>query len=384
MIMKIAMIGQKGIPAVFGGIERHVEELSARLVRHGMNVVVYCRPWYCKNRTQNVQGVRTVFLPSIHTKNLDTITHTLLATVHALLREKPDVIHYHGVGPALLSWIPRILSPRTRVVVTFHSVDRMHDKWGRFARLMLRLGEWSGCRNADRTIAVSNALRRYCHEVYDTEVTYLPNGCTSFPEASPAELTEWNLVPGHYLLFVGRIIPLKGLHTLLQAYRQLPERLRAEYPLVISGAVLAPGYLRELTRLSRGLNVKFVGNQVGASLGSLYRHAAAFVQPSETESMPIVVLEAASFGLPIVASDIEAHREILGGQGVYFESKNALDLSLALNRILENLETYRVEAKAFAGIVRATYDWDRIAAKTKDVYLETAPLTQTLAVAKEA
>jgi glycosyltransferase involved in cell wall biosynthesis len=346
-----------------------------------MDVAVYCRPWYAES-IDSKNGVRQIFLPSLHTKHLDAITHTLFSTLHAMFVEKPDVIHYHGVGPALISWIPRVFAPRIRVVVTFHSMDRTHDKWGPFARLMLRLGEWSGCRNADRTITVSQSLQRYCRDVYDIDTSYLPNGVTSFPESSPGELAAWHLVPGHYVLFVGRLIRLKGLHTLIAAYKMLPERIRTTYPLVIAGEAYTRDYLRELTVLSRGLNVKFVGNQVGAPLAALYRGATAFIMSSETESMPIVVLEAAGNGLPVVASDIPAHREILADQGIYFENKNTLDLANVMLATLNSIDEHRARAKAFAPVIEETYSWDRIARETEDVYRSTVPLATRTTAAK--
>ena len=380
--MKVCMIGQKGTPAIFGGIERHVEELSARLSDIGMDIVVYCRRWYCGDRTVPA-GARRVFMPSLHTKHLDAITHTLVATLHAIFVEKPDVIHYHGVGPSLCAWIPRLLSPRTRVVVTFHSLDRTHDKWGRFARLMLRTGEWSACRFADRTIAVSKTLENYCRDVYNIDTSYLPNGVTTFPESNDGMLAEWNLAPGRYILFVGRLIRLKGVHTLVAAYRQLPAEFRAKFPLIITGEACDQTYVRELTKLSRGANVKFVGNQTGAKLAALYRGAALFVQPSECESMPIVVLEAAGVGLPVIASDIAAHREILESNGIYFESRNILELAAIMQETLGDLEGAKDRAKILSDRILGTYAWNKIAADTKDVYLATAPLRAALPETKE-
>jgi glycosyltransferase involved in cell wall biosynthesis len=374
--MKVCMIGQKGAPAYFGGIERHVEELSTQLSAIGIDTVVYCRRWYC-GRAQSEDGSngpRRIFVPSVRTKHLDAITHTFLSTLHAIFFEKPDVIHIHGVGPSLCAWIPRLLSPRTRVVVTFHSIDRNHDKWGRFARIMLRAGEWAACRFADRTITVSRSLENYCRDVYGIDASFLPNGITAFPESNPGMLSEWNLSPGRYVLFVGRLIRLKGVHTLVNAYRQLPTDYRSRFPLVIVGEACDAKYVRELTKLSRGTSVKFVGNQTGAKLAALYRGAALFVQPSECESMPIVVLEAAGEGLPIIASDIAAHRELLGDDGAYFESRNILELAALMQETLGDLEGAKTRARGLCEKMNAEYSWKKIAANTKDVYLATAPL----------
>ncbi len=375
--MKVVMIGQKGIPAIFGGIERHVEELASELSRTGTDVSVYCRRWYCGER-EAAPKVRKIFMPSVHTKHLDAISHTLFSTLHAIFVEKPDIIHYHGVGPSLCAWIPRLISPRIRVVITFHSIDRTHDKWGSFARFMLRLGEWSACHFGDRTIAVSRSLENYCRDVYNTDTSYLPNGVTTFPDSNPGLLTEWNLAPGRFILFVGRLIRLKGVHTLISAYHQLPAEIRGRYPLIIAGEACDQKYVRELTALARGANVKFVGNQTGAKLAALYRGAALFVQPSECESMPIVVLEAAGENVPIIASDIAAHKEILNGEGTYFESKNILELAASLQEVLGDLDGAKERAKVTNARVMDAYAWDKIAAETKDVYLATAPAVVTL------
>jgi glycosyltransferase involved in cell wall biosynthesis len=369
--MKIAMIGQKGIPAKFGGVERHVAELSERLAENGNEVTVYCRRWYAPELAET--KVKQIFTPTLHTKNLDAIVHTFTSTLHAIFTEKPDIIHYHGVGPALLAWMPRLLSPKTRVIVTFHCIDRTHDKWGRFARLMLRVGEWSACGNADRTITVSETLKRYCGESYETDTVCIPNGVTPLAEVSPASLNSWNLIPGKYLLFVGRIIRLKGLHTLLAAYRNLPETVRVEYPLVIAGeGYYSDSYLKELTTLAKGLPVKFVGNQTGEALAALYRYASLLVQPSETEGMPMVVLEAAGSGTPILASSIAAHREILGDDGNYFEVKNSFDLTRALSETLGRIDELKLAAKDLAAKINQKYSWDGIVKQTNEVYLSTA------------
>ena len=383
--MKIVMIGQKGVPVIFGGVERHVDELSTRLVKIGLDVAVYSRRWYCGETEMNdaASRVRRIFIPSLHTKHLDAISHTFFSTLHAIFVEKPDVIHYHGVGPSLCAWIPRLFSPKTRVVVTFHSLDRTHDKWGRFARVMLRTGEWSACKFADRTIAVSRTLENYCRDVYGIETSYLPNGVTTWPDSNPGILTEWNLSPGRYLIFVGRLIRLKGVHTLIAAYRQLPAELRNRYPLVIVGEACDQKYVRELTALSRGSNVKFVGNQIGAKLAALYRGAALFVQPSECESMPIVVLEATAAGIPTIASDIAAHREVLKNDGTYFESKNILELAACLQETLGDLDGAKARAKTLSERIADEYSWSKIATETKDVYLATAPLRAALPETEE-
>ena len=173
--MKIAMIGQKGMPAIYGGVEKHVQDLASRLVLAGHKVIVYSRKWYTKKEDGEINGVTIKHLPSIHTKHLDTITHSLLATIHAII-SGCDVIHYHGVGPSLISWIPRIFLPETRIITTAHCLDRYHQKWGWFARFMLRVGEWTAGKFSHTTIAVSKTIQNYYLNEYKKQTIFIPNG----------------------------------------------------------------------------------------------------------------------------------------------------------------------------------------------------------------
>lgn len=173
--MKIAFLGSKGIPAKSGGIERHVEDLSVRLARLGHEVFVYSRKQYTKYDKKQYKGVNLIYLPSIRTKNLEAITHTFLATLD-VLRKKYDIIHYHGVGPATLSFIPRLLCRKAKVIVTFHCQDQFHQKWGRFARLYLAFGEYASCKFPHKTIVISNTIKDYCKKVFNKDTERIPNG----------------------------------------------------------------------------------------------------------------------------------------------------------------------------------------------------------------
>ena len=172
--MRIAYIGQKGIPMTQGGVEAHVENLAVEMAKLGHEVFVYTRDYYTDKNLKEYKGVKLISIPSIRTKNLDTITHVLFSTIHALF-QKYDVIHYHSVGASLMSFIPRIFS-RAKVVGTFHCLDRFHQKWGFFARLMLRIGEWTVCYFPHKTIAVSQYIQKYCLDDYGKKVDYIPNG----------------------------------------------------------------------------------------------------------------------------------------------------------------------------------------------------------------
>lgn len=374
--MKIAMIGQKGIPAIYGGIERHVEELSTRLAEGGFDVSVFCRPWY-GNKTEEkmkvYKGIKLVYLPSLKTKHFDAISHTFLATIYASFG-KFDIIHYHGVGPALLSWLPRIFCRKTKVVTTFHCIDRKHQKWGFFAKVILRAGEWAACRFAHETITVSKTLQQYCSEAYDKDTAYVPNGVSvaeSFSNQPSGILEKYNLEKDKYLLMVSRLVRHKGAHYLIRAFRELQEKDArfCDLKLVFAGdSVFTDDYVKELKDLAKeDQNIVFVGFQSGRPLEDLFLNSLAVVHPSESEGLPIAVLEAMSYGKVVLASDIPENMELIKDFGFSFQNKNVRDLTLRLKEVLmcHDLRERGEEAKKF---VADNYNWEHVVSEVKKVY----------------
>ncbi|MBI4142803.1 glycosyltransferase family 4 protein, partial [Candidatus Uhrbacteria bacterium] len=315
--MRIAMIGAKGMPATVGGVERHVEELSARVAALGFDVTAYSRSWYTGRATgsvADVRGVRVHTLPSIASKHLDAVSHTLLATLHAM-RANMDVYHFHGVGPALCAVFPRVFRPRARVIVTFHCVDRLHEKWGRIARAILTLGERAACAFAHETITVSEALAAYCMRRYGRATMCIPNGIATpalVPMDAAAEvLRRFQLTPRGYLLVVARLVPHKSVHEVIAAFRRL-RREHAEFSdvhlVVVGGSAFTDGYVGEIRDAAGGDSaIHLLGSQHGRTLATLYANALAFVHASTSEGLPLVVLEAAASGVVPVVSDIPAH-----------------------------------------------------------------------------
>lgn len=374
--MKIAMIGQKGIPAIYGGIERHVEELAIRLAEGGFDVSVFCRPWY-GNKTEEkmkvYKGIKLVYLPSLKTKHFDAISHTFLATIYASFG-KFDIIHYHGVGPALLSWLPRIFCRKTKVITTFHCIDRKHQKWGFFAKVMLRAGEWAACRFAHETITVSKTLQQYCSEAYDKDTAYVPNGVSvaeSFSNQPSGILEKYNLEKDKYLLMVSRLVRHKGAHYLIRAFRELQEKDArfCDLKLVFAGdSVFTDDYVKELKDLAKeDQNIVFVGFQSGRPLEDLFLNSLAVVHPSESEGLPIAVLEAMSYGKVVLASDIPENMELIKDFGFSFQNKNVRDLTLRLKEVLmcHDLRERGEEAKKF---VADNYNWEHVVSEVKKVY----------------
>lgn len=371
--MKIALIGQKGIPAKSGGVEKHVENLAERLVSQGHEVTVYTRPHYTDKALSEWHGVRLVSLPSIKTKHLDAITHTFVATLHALFQDY-DVIHYQSIGPATLAFIPRIFRRSVLVVATFHSRDYFHKKWGVFAKWFLHLAEKLTCTVPEKTIAVSRGMAEHAKAAYGTDVPFIPNGAEGEPVATTAFLRAFGLKEKRYILAVSRLVEHKGIHYLAKAFQDLEDtgKLPNNMKLVIVGTnAETPEYEAYLKTMNQGReNILFLGEQTGTALVELFSHAALFVQPSEDEGLSIALLEAMSYGLPIIASDIEGNREALGGSGVYFETKDVESLKSEMASLINRPEEMELFGKLARGRAQSVYSWESIARQTVEVYEE--------------
>jgi len=373
--MRIAMIGQKGIPAIYGGVERHVHDLSVRLVEAGNDVTVYSRSWYTEGKDAPVSGVGVKLVPTIKTKHLDAIVHTLLSTIHAVT-QKYDVIHYHAVGPSLLSWIPRIFAPKTKIVTTFHCVDRYHQKWNVFARFMLRLGERTACAFAHETITVSQSLKNYCENEYQADTTYIPNGVVIPKSQSDDALAQFGLERGKYLVMVSRLVKHKGAHILVDAFARLkkmhPENntIQELKLAIVGGSAYTDEYVSELhTQAGTCNTIVFTGFQSGIALDQLYANATALVHPSMNEGLPITVLQAMSYARPALVSNIPEHLEVIKDiRAVYTEND--------VDALVENLENFLTlsqgEQKSMGEsnkrVVERKYTWDMVVPQVIDVY----------------
>ena len=361
--MRIAMIGQRGVPATHGGVERHVEELGARLAALGDEVTVFTRPNYTDPQLTQYRGMRLKSLPTIGTKHLDAIVHSALATFACWVGGY-DVVHYQALGPCLVSPLARLRG--RKVVATIHGQDWRRAKWGGFAASVLRVAEWCALRVPHKTICVSESLTNSYGEEGYRNVVCVPNGISIESGEDPGILNEFGLSDQAYVLFAGRLVPEKGAHYLIAAHRAIDSSL----PLVIAGDTsMSDQYVREL-RAAGGDNVIFVGYQYGPQLAALFRRAALFVLPSDLEGLPIVLLEALGYGVPVLASDIPPNVEILGESGAYFQAGSVDDLSAALSRMLGGPEGLRQHAEELRVRAIAMYDWDEVARQTHAVYRE--------------
>ena len=371
--MRIVMIGQKGIPATYGGVERHVEELSLALAKQGHDVVVYARKWFTSSHIKNYQGVRVIHTPTLHTKHLDAIFHTFISTIHALLFQKPDIIHFHGVGPALLSWIPRVFSPKTKVIVTMHCLDRYHQKWGLVARYMLRKGEWIGSVFAHKAIAVSKTIQNYFLNEYQKQTVYIPNGVPVAKPQNYSLIHQWGLEPEKYILMVSRLIKHKGAHYLLEAWQiarqQNPDLLKDHKLVIVGGGAFTDEYVAALHYFARGdSSIVFTGWQKGQELEELYANTTLLVHPSENEGLPITVLQAMSYARPVLVSDISEHKEVIKDKHFWFDNTNIYSLTEKIVELMSNPQLLQEKGRANQVLAQTNYNWEDITKQTIDLY----------------
>lgn len=365
--MKVAMVGMRGIDEQLGGVEKAVREISVRLAASGVDVTCFCRPRF--NKLSEYKGVKLVNTRTLYGKHSETALYALGSILKAT-RGDFDVIHIHALASSSLAWIPRWFSKK-KIVVTIHGLDWQRAKWGFLARRILQFSEKCAVKYSDITICVSLSLQIYFQMRYlNHSFAYIPNGCDPAPK-SPVEIPAPDgLEKKGYILFMGRLVPEKGVHRLIEAYRGL----KTEKPLIIAGPEMhAADYCKSLRKLAEGdARIRFVGSVAGEQKERLLTHAYVFVLPSEIEGLPVSVLEAASRGICPVVSSIPTTIEVLGERGLArgftFDSSSPAELRTALETCLENPELVEALGQQAKDYALSQYNWDAIAAETKRVY----------------
>jgi glycosyltransferase involved in cell wall biosynthesis len=345
---------------VYGGIERHVSETGERLAARGHAVTVFGRRPFCAAGEHLGMIVRV--LPAVPTKHLESASNTLAATI-AVLFGSYDIVHFHGVGPALFSWMTAARG--TATVCTIHALDYRQSKWNAAARALLRRGERTALERADAVVAVSRLMAEDLRSRYGRPVRYIPNGA-AIREAPPfEEARRLGLEPRRYALAVGRFIVERGFHTLLDAWRTVDTRHR----LVIAGdAHFEERYARRLAARADG-RVVMPGYVSGRLLDELYAHCAFYVLPSLVEGLPISLIEAMAFSRPALVSDIPENLEAGGEAVVSFARGDAGALARALERMLR-MDGAEGERRGRLGRERvaAEYTWDHVADELERLY----------------
>lgn len=361
--MRVFVTGTRGIPDVPGGVESHCQHLYPLVVQHGHTVRLCRRSGYVDDGLESWRGVELIDVFSPSKKSLEAIVHTFLAILEAR-KWGADILHVHAVGPSLMIPLARLLG--MKVVMTNHGPDYDRQKWGRAARAILKAGEYLGGRCANEVIVISQHIRDIVRRRCGRDSVLIPNGVEiPEPATDTAFIAGRGLEPGRYLLAVARFVPEKGLHDLINAFSEID----TPWKLLIAGdADHEDDYSRALKQAAAANpDIVLTGYLTGDALRQVYSHAGLFVMPSYHEGLPIALLEAMSYGLPVLVSDIPANLEVDLGEEAYFSCGNVAELG---QKISNKTAVRYTDAQRAAQVkkVRENYDWVTIAADTVRVY----------------
>lgn len=370
--MKIAMIGHKRIPSREGGIEIVVAELSKRMAAQGHDVTAYNRKsehiagkdFEQSEKIKQWQGVKIKWVKTPDSSKLNAIVYSFFATLRAVF-SRFDIIHFHAEGPASMVILAKLF--RKRSVVTIHGLDWQRSKWGGFATKFLKFGERMAAKYADEIIVLSKNVQDYFIKVYGRKTVFIPNGISKPDNYEPEIIkNKYGLDKDGYILFLGRLVPEKGVHYLIEAYKELD----TDKKLVIAGGSShTKEYESELKALANGNeNIIFTGFIQGKELDELYSNAYIYCLPSDLEGMPISLLEAMSYGNCCLTSNIAECSEVCGENAVYFEQGNVQSLKSMLEELLKNEERVSKLKNAAARYILSRYNWDNVCDDTLKLY----------------
>lgn len=369
--MKIAVIGAKGLPPKQGGIEHYCAEVYPRMVTQGHCVDLFARSSYTESSWFNqddFQGVRVISLPTGHLRGLDAFMSSALGAI-ASCGQQYDIIHFHALGPALFTWVSR-LATSAKVVVSCQGLDWQRAKWGNFSSRLILMGEKASVHFAHGLIVVSKDLKAYFLQTYDRQTFYIPNAPAGYGESDPsfAYAKSLNLTPGRYILFLGRLVPEKRPDLLLEAFCELKA---TGWKLVFAGGISdTRSYAAKLlTIVASRRDVVFAGELRGSRLWEIVRGAGLFVLPSDVEGLPLAMLEAMREGIPVLASDILPHQQLIDSQrGMLFAAGDRISCIRSLDWAIHHPTELAVMAKNAQRYVQQYYSWDHITSETLTLY----------------
>lgn len=360
--MKLAMIGHKDFPSRAGGVEVVVSELAPRLARRGWEVAVYNRGRRKGHNHEFLEGVEVFRCATSRRQSLNALIYSITATLRALPGGY-DLIHYHALGPSVMLLAARLAGKKT--VATVHGLDWQRAKWNRIGSAYLKFGEWVIARFAHEVIVLSREVQDYFQTVYGRDTHFIPNAVTPVPPSGDQEIrARFGLEKNEYILFLARLVPEKGLHLLIEAFR----RCDTGKKLVIAGQVPDNDYGRSLLHQAEGCDrIRFLGFVEGEALNELYCGCALYVLPSQIEGMALTLLEAMSAGARCLTSDIPENRAVLRDFGATFRSGDVDSLHEKLCQALSEPDENPRAAEQRAYILEH-YNYDTMVQETESVY----------------
>lgn len=362
--INVMVLGLRGFPGVEGGVEKHAEHLYPLAVEMGCRITVLSRSRYQSVHGSSWRGISFVNIWAPRAGGWEALLHSLFGVIYAALK-RPNILHIHAIGPALVAPLAKLFG--LKVVVTHHGADYEREKWGVLARCLLRMGEKWGMKYADQRIVISQTIQKMIYEKYKFDTYVIPNGVV-MPEIPKtlSVLNKYSLEPKRYILMVCRYVPEKRHFDLIDGFERA--RLK-DWKLVIVGRVDSnEKYCKSvLSRSDSNPDIIIVGFQSGISLSELYAHAGLFVLPSSHEGLPIALLEALSYGLPVLVSDIPAHKEINLPESKYFSLGNVADLAEKIASLATD-QSDQEKRDEYREWVAMRYSWINIVSSTLDIY----------------
>lgn len=358
--MKICVIGTRGFPNIQGGVEKHCELLYSHIAKisEENTIIVFRRKPYIQGNNENPdKKITFIDLPSTRIKGIEAVIHSLFATIYALFL-KPEIVHIHNIGPSLFAPILKIRN--IKIVLTYHSANYEHNKWGYFAKSLLRMSEKIAFACADHIIFVNKAQMEKCQKHIKNKSYYIPNGVVKPVKTNKKNiLKQFNLSKNGYILSVGRITPEKGFDILIKAYKASKTKLKL---VIVGDAEAEKEYKNELLKLAQDSNIVFTGTLLNNDLAQVYQNAGFYVLSSRNEGFPIVLLEAMSHGLDLIVSDIPGTRQIPLEKTSYYPVE-------CVDKLTSLIETKSLSCKRKVYDLKL-FDWQNIAEQTYRIYNE--------------
>lgn len=369
--LRIAVLGHKRIPSREGGIEIVVEELSVRMAKLGHQVTIYNRSGhhvsgkeFDAHRLKEYKGTRMKYVPTIDKKGLAAMSASFFAAVAAAFG-KYDVVHFHAEGPCAMLWLPKLFGKRC--IATVHGLDHQRAKWGKLASTYIMLGEKCAVKFADEIIVLSEGVQNYFLDTYGRKTRFIPNGVNR-PVICEADMIKekFGLEKDSYILFLGRLVPEKGLRYLVEAFKQV----KTDKKLVIAGGSSdTDEFTNELKEMAKGDDrILFTGFVQGKELDELYSNAYVYTLPSDLEGMPLSLLEAMSYGNCCLVSDIDECASVVKDKAFVFKKSDVVDLKEKLQKACDDkvqVQKYKDEA---ADYICGKYNWDEVVKETLELY----------------
>lgn len=376
-ILNIAMFGHKHMLSREGGIEIVVYNLATRLAARGHHVVCYDRntsnvaDGSMVDQRREVDGVKIIPVWTIEKKGLAAMTSSFSAGIQ-VAHSSADVVHIHAEGPAAICGLLRLLNKqgsrgnRKKIIVTIHGLDWQRAKWGGFASAYIKFGEKQAVKYADKIIVLSKGVQNYFKSTYNRDTVFIPNGVMLPFQVQAKRIKElWDLEKDNYVLFLGRIVPEKGLRYLIEAWSSI----NTDKKLVIAGGSSDTEEFMDELKKTAGNGVVFTGFQQGRILEELYSNAYIYTLPSDLEGMPLSLLEAMSYGNCCLVSDIAECTEVVEDKAAVFKHSDVESLRTVLQELLDDPERVREYKKSAAEFITRKYNWDDVVEKTIEVYL---------------